>query len=53
MRFALPLVAIAAAFGLASASPALETRQEAARFGALSVDPQTVKIGEVCTFTCI
>ncbi|KAI0825491.1 hypothetical protein BC629DRAFT_1434141 [Irpex lacteus] len=49
MRFSLPFVAVAAALGLASASPALETRQEAVRFGIVGVEPTTIKLGQKFT----
>ncbi len=50
MRFSLPFVAVAAAFGLVSAGSTLEARQEALRFGIVDVDPTTVKLGQVYTF---
>ena len=51
MRFSLPFVAVATLFGLASASPALETRQEAVRFGIVDVSPSTVKLGQVTSIS--
>ncbi|KAI0825452.1 hypothetical protein BC629DRAFT_1434107 [Irpex lacteus] len=49
MRFSLPFVAVAAAFGLVSAGSTLEARQEALRFGIVDVDPTTVKLGQKFT----
>ncbi|KAI0088842.1 hypothetical protein BDY19DRAFT_151242 [Irpex rosettiformis] len=46
MRFSLPFVAIASLLGLASASPALEVRQEALRFGVVTTSPATIKPGQ-------
>ncbi len=46
----IPLVTLAAAFGFASASP-IAARQESARFGAITVQPSTVKLGEASDFS--
>lgn len=44
MRFFLPLLSLAAAFGAVAAQP------EAARFGFVSVTPSTVRFDQVCSF---
>ncbi|KAI0825459.1 hypothetical protein BC629DRAFT_1586375 [Irpex lacteus] len=51
MRFSTSLLAAAAFVGLATANPALEARQEAVRFGTVSVNPTTVKLGGQFTVT--
>ena len=50
MRFSLPFVALATVFGLASANPVLEARQEAVRFGIVDVNPTSVKLGEASAY---
>lgn len=50
MRFSsviAPLFAICSALGVAFASPVLDARQEAARFGGVYATPSTVKPGQV------
>ncbi|KAI0690316.1 hypothetical protein BC835DRAFT_190380 [Cytidiella melzeri] len=46
MRFTFPLLAVAAAFGLASANPVIESRQEAIRFGLVTIEPTSVALDE-------
>ena len=46
MRFSSSLFALAAAIGMAAANP-IESRQEAARFGLVSVTPVNPKITDV------
>ncbi|KAI0345414.1 hypothetical protein BDW22DRAFT_1482602 [Trametopsis cervina] len=51
MKFSVAILAVAAAFGLASGSPVLEARQEAVRFGVVNTHPTSVKLGEEFTVT--
>ncbi|KAJ3529061.1 hypothetical protein NM688_g7907 [Phlebia brevispora] len=53
MRFFTPLLCIAAAFGLASSNPVNVNvaRQEAARFGSVTVEPSTVNYDGEITIT--
>lgn len=53
MKFSVAILAVAAAFGLASGSPVLEARQEALRFGVVNTHPTSVKLGEVCSLLLV
>lgn len=47
MQLLLPLLTLASACGLSVSTPVV-ARQEAARFGLVSVSPSTVRFNEVC-----
>ncbi len=47
MRFSMSLLSLAAAFGVATATSEHVARQEAARFGAVTVSPSSVRFDQV------